>query len=108
MRLTRLASPTLLHSRSRTAVHSIHSSPRRLLCFVCATHLLRLRSLAASPTLPRPAGLQKRDFDTALKHYEAGLELDPQDVSFFTNRAAVHFELGNFDKCIKAGSPAPL
>lgn len=29
------------------------------------------------------------------------MELDPQDVSFFTNRAAVHFEMGNYQECIK-------
>ena len=37
---------------------------------------------------------KRKEFPTALAHYAAGLELDPSDISFYTNRAAVHLETG--------------
>jgi len=40
------------------------------------------------------AAYKKKDFDTAIQHYSKALELDDEDVSFLTNRAAVYLEMG--------------
>jgi stress-induced-phosphoprotein 1 len=45
---------------------------------------------------------KKKDFDTAISHYRKGLELDPDNMTFFTNLAAVYFEQQNYEECIKA------
>ncbi|KAJ4877344.1 Hsp70-Hsp90 organizing protein 2 [Raphanus sativus] len=47
------------------------------------------------------AAYKKKDFDTAIKHYSAAIEIDDEDISFITNRAAVHLEMGKYDECIK-------
>jgi len=47
------------------------------------------------------AAYKKKDFDTALKHYTTAMELDIKDISYLTNRAAVYFEMGKYDECIK-------
>lgn len=41
-----------------------------------------------------------RNFETALAHYKRAFELDPTDITFLTNVAAVHFEQKNYDECI--------
>ena len=46
--------------------------------------------------------MQKKQLDEALAHYNKAIELDPQEISFLTNRAAVLFEQGKYDDCIKA------
>ena len=46
-------------------------------------------------------GVQKKQFEEALAHYNKAIELDPQEISFLTNRAAVLFEQGKYDECIK-------
>ncbi len=43
-------------------------------------------------------GLQ--EFDAALAHYSKAIELYSDDISFLTNRAAVHYEMQNYDACI--------
>ncbi|KAJ1911384.1 Hsp90 cochaperone [Mycoemilia scoparia] len=47
------------------------------------------------------AAYKKRDFDTALVHYNKAIELDPYDVTYYNNKAAVYFELGQYDECIE-------
>ncbi|KAK1285839.1 25.3 kDa vesicle transport protein [Acorus calamus] len=37
---------------------------------------------------------KKKDFETAIGHYSRALELDDEDISFLTNRAAVYLEMG--------------
>ena len=43
---------------------------------------------------------KKRDFETAIVHYEKAIELDPQDITYYNNLAAVYFEQKDYDKCI--------
>lgn len=40
------------------------------------------------------AAYKKKDFDTAIAHYTRALELDDEDISYLTNRAAVYLEMG--------------
>ncbi|KAI4315293.1 hypothetical protein L6164_028119 [Bauhinia variegata] len=44
---------------------------------------------------------KKKDFETAIQHYSKALELDDEDVSYLTNRAAVYLEMGKYEECIK-------
>jgi stress-induced-phosphoprotein 1 len=37
---------------------------------------------------------KKKQFQEAIEHYTKALELDDEDISFLTNRAAVHLEMG--------------
>ncbi|KAL5098961.1 hypothetical protein RYX36_003288 [Vicia faba] len=47
------------------------------------------------------AAYKKKDFDTAIHHYSKAFELDDEDISFLTNRAAVYLEMGKYEDCIK-------
>ncbi|XP_025104571.1 stress-induced-phosphoprotein 1-like [Pomacea canaliculata] len=46
------------------------------------------------------AAYKKKDFAAALEHYEKATQLDPTNITFYSNRAAVYFEQGDYDKCI--------
>lgn len=43
---------------------------------------------------------KKKDFDTALIHYNKAIEHDPTDITFYSNIAAVYFEQKEYRKCI--------
>ncbi|XP_043722453.1 hsp70-Hsp90 organizing protein 2-like [Telopea speciosissima] len=47
------------------------------------------------------AAYKKKDFETAIQHYTEAVELDDEDISFLTNRAAVYLEMGKYEECIK-------
>ncbi|GAA0157068.1 hypothetical protein LIER_14412 [Lithospermum erythrorhizon] len=47
------------------------------------------------------AAYKKKDFETAIQHYSTAFELDDEDISFLTNRAAVYLEMGKYEECIK-------
>ncbi|XP_021277356.1 hsp70-Hsp90 organizing protein 3-like [Herrania umbratica] len=47
------------------------------------------------------AAYKKKDFETAIQHYTKALELDDEDISYLTNRAAVYLEMGKYEDCIK-------
>jgi len=42
-----------------------------------------------------------KKFDDAILHYDKAIELYDQDISFMTNKAAVKFEMGKYEECIK-------
>ncbi|KAK3093252.1 hypothetical protein FSP39_013281, partial [Pinctada imbricata] len=44
---------------------------------------------------------KKKDFVTALQHYEKAIELDPNNITFELNKAAVYFEQEKYDVCIE-------
>ena len=44
---------------------------------------------------------KKRSFDEALSHYSSAIETDPEDMTFLSNRAAVHLEMKNYDLCVE-------
>jgi len=45
------------------------------------------------------AAYKKKDFDEAIRRYNAAIELDSTDISFLSNRAAVYLEMGRFSDC---------
>ncbi|KAL9664037.1 hypothetical protein QQ045_019434 [Rhodiola kirilowii] len=47
------------------------------------------------------AAYKKKDFETAIQHYTKAMELDDEDISYITNRAAVYLEMGRYEDCIK-------
>lgn len=44
---------------------------------------------------------KKKDFVTALQHYNKAIELNPRDITFHNNVAAVYFEQKEYQKCIE-------
>lgn len=44
---------------------------------------------------------KQKKFDEALKHYDKAIELDPTDMTYINNKAAVYLEMGNFEECIR-------
>lgn len=40
------------------------------------------------------AAYKKKDFDAAIAHYTKAMELDDEDISYITNRAATYLEMG--------------
>lgn len=47
------------------------------------------------------AAYRKKDFAAAISHYDKAIQLDPSDMSFRTNKAAVYFEQKDYQKCIE-------
>lgn len=45
---------------------------------------------------------KRRDFDTAIAHYEAAMRLAPKNASFVANKSAALFEAGRLEECIAA------
>ncbi|CAL4088706.1 unnamed protein product [Meganyctiphanes norvegica] len=46
------------------------------------------------------AAYKKKEFKAALEHYDKAISLDPNEISFLTNKAAVFFEMKEYDQCI--------
>ncbi|GAB2244852.1 hypothetical protein Droror1_Dr00000345 [Drosera rotundifolia] len=47
------------------------------------------------------AAYKRKEFEKAIGCYTKAIELDDEDISFFTNRAAVYLEMGKYDECIQ-------
>ncbi|CAL4146437.1 unnamed protein product [Meganyctiphanes norvegica] len=47
------------------------------------------------------AAYKKKDFKTATEHYDKAITLDPTEISFLSNKAAVFFEKKDYEKCIE-------
>ena len=39
------------------------------------------------------AAYKKRDFETAIHHYSWAIEMDNEDISYITNRAAIYLQM---------------
>lgn len=46
------------------------------------------------------AAYKQKDFENALNHYNKAIEHDPNDISFYTNIAAVYFEQKEYKKTV--------
>lgn len=46
------------------------------------------------------AAYKKKEFEAALDHYNKAIELDPRDMTFLNNKAAVYFEQQKYQECI--------
>ncbi|XP_075876329.1 stress-induced-phosphoprotein 1 [Nelusetta ayraudi] len=42
---------------------------------------------------------KNKDFEVAVKHYEEAIKHDPTNMTYISNKAAVFFEKGEFEKC---------
>jgi stress-induced-phosphoprotein 1 len=47
------------------------------------------------------AAYKKKEFDVALQHYDRALELDPTNITFLTNKAAVYYEQADWEQCLR-------
>lgn len=46
------------------------------------------------------AAYKKKDFETAVKHYDAAIVIDPTDMTFYSNKSAVYYEQKDYQQCI--------
>ncbi|KAG1682020.1 Stress-induced-phosphoprotein 1 [Nymphon striatum] len=44
---------------------------------------------------------EKKEFETALSHYNNAVRLDPKNMTFLNNIAAVYFEQNEYEKCVE-------
>ena len=44
---------------------------------------------------------KKKDFDLAITHYNKAIELEPTNITYQTNKAAVYFEQNKIEECIE-------
>ena len=49
---------------------------------------------------------KKKDFSTALSKYGKAIDLDPNEITYYLNTAAVHFELKNYTECVSTCNKA--
>ncbi|XP_057375057.1 stress-induced-phosphoprotein 1-like isoform X2 [Daphnia carinata] len=59
------------------------------------------KKMALSEKEKGNAAYKKKNFVAALEHYNKAVELDPTDMTYITNLAAVHFEQKDYLKCIE-------
>ena len=43
---------------------------------------------------------KKKDYNSALKNYEKAIELEPNEITYYLNTAAVHYEMKKFPECV--------
>lgn len=49
---------------------------------------------------------KKKDFPTALSKYGKAMDLDPNEMTYYLNSAAVHFEMKNYTECVSTCNKA--
>lgn len=49
---------------------------------------------------------KKKDFSTALSKYGKAIDLDPNEITYYLNTAAVHFEMKNYTECVSTCNKA--
>ena len=49
---------------------------------------------------------KKKDFPTAMLKYSKAIELNPNEITYYLNMAAVHFEMKNFTDCVSTCNKA--
>lgn len=59
------------------------------------------KRLAAEEKQKGNEAYKKKDFVTAIEHYNKAIEHDPTDITFYNNLAAVYFEQKEYEKCIE-------
>jgi stress-induced-phosphoprotein 1 len=42
-----------------------------------------------------------KDFENALRQYDVAIDLNPHEVNYRNNKAAVYFEMKEYEKCIE-------
>lgn len=47
------------------------------------------------------AAYKSKNFDEAITYYDQAIKLDPTDMTYLNNKAAVYFEKQEYDECIK-------
>ncbi|KAG2260745.1 hypothetical protein Bca4012_008931 [Brassica carinata] len=47
------------------------------------------------------AAYKKRDLETAIHHYSKAMEMDDEDISYITNRAATYLQMEKYKECIE-------
>jgi len=47
------------------------------------------------------AAYKSKKFSAAIEHYQKAIELDPTEITFYSNLAAVHFEKKDYEECVK-------
>jgi stress-induced-phosphoprotein 1 len=45
---------------------------------------------------------KKRQFEQALEFYQKAIDMDPKELTYYSNKAAVYFEMKSYDECISA------
>jgi stress-induced-phosphoprotein 1 len=44
---------------------------------------------------------KKKDFENALKYYDLAIQKNPEELTYYTNKGAVFFEMKDYDQCIQ-------
>ncbi|KAJ2197771.1 Hsp90 cochaperone [Coemansia sp. RSA 522] len=52
------------------------------------------------------AAYKARKFEEALDHYSKAIELNPTDITYWNNKSAVYFEMGNYNDCMETAEQA--
>ena len=55
---------------------------------------------AEAKKLEGNAFYKKKDFPNAIKFYSEAIELNPKEFTYYSNLAAVYFEMGEYDQVI--------